>query len=487
MTAKTSRYSSPRTIRAPEKWKLATRSILTAALCTTFVACTGDNDNSVPTSNDATVAPLTEDTNQIIRNAAAGIANPLQKNYASASEMVSAMTDTPAVNQVLKKNIKKITQRSIAAHADTSDPDIEQLLMMFVDPSTGASTSRNGNVITINPDSNTICDELIPDPSDQQDKDLCMNFVQDFDVVITATSDDAGVTALQYNQQPVVTMDYTPDSSSIEVRLDGIHSVLTQLVILENDGGTVPDVMRGVIKLTSNIDGSSDTGELVSGSLAVTEAVEIIDSTENISLSLQPSTLLALQSAPTAANIQLGIEGLSYTEELENSDGTNTAQATLSLPAFSANIEIRDDESLTVTKLGFGKGPFRVTLNDSDLINIALQQFGFTADNSSSQITLIDALDFSLSLNNAGGYLDDELPDAFNANFSASAGKGSTLQGQQNESVKVTTGGPVTIDYMFNDGDTNPTGSMTANAGECFDLNDDDETDVDLFAIVNCN
>lgn len=481
--------------------KMATRAAITLAITAALIGCTSESDSDLVINSDTTTGAqtLTTDTDQIVRNAAANIAGPMQANYSGITDMASTVASTPAVNQMLKSvsNEKSPTDndRTVTANTNTGDQnneettedDIEQLLMMFIAPSTGATTIRNGNTITIDPDDNNVCQEILPDSADSNEMSACTQFITGFAIEIVADSDDAGVATLQYDQQAIITFDYAPDSSSMEFRLQGIHTVMQQLVLLENDGGTVPEVMQGAFTVSASVTKDSSGTEQVLGSMSVTEAINIVDSTENITLSLKPSTLVAMQATGSTETIKINIEDLKFSEQLDDEEGTGTAVAAILVPGFTANIEVHDNDSVKVTQLGFGKGPFRATIDDADMIKLTLAQFGFQIDGDEGLLTLTDALNFDLMVDNVGGYLDDELPASFNAQLSANAAANTTLLEQDNESLKVTGGGPVNFAYQINDGTDNPTGSFSANAGDCFDLADDLEETTDQFlAIVPC-
>lgn len=474
---------------------VATRTAITLFTAAALAGCDSDSNTATPINTDTPNAsqPLTTDTDQIIRNAAANIARPMQRNYSGLENMTDSVASAPAVDQLLKSisedsgttEFDRTTAQ--ADDEDTPDVDIEELLMMFVTSSSGATTDRSDNTITIDPDDNSVCQELLSDSGDTNDLSICTQFISGFDIQIDATTDESGSVSLRFDQQAMANMTYTPDSSSLELRLQGIHTMMQQYLLLENEGGTLPEVMRGAVKLSASITGDSSDSEQASGSVAVTEAIEIIDSAENLSLSLKPSTLMSLQETGASGKMSFHIDGLKFSELIENGDATSTAIAAISIPEFTATVEIQNDDSLKVTRLGFGKGPFSVTIDDAEMIKLTLAQFGFQVDAGSESLTLNDALNFSLAIDNVGGYLSDEMAASFSARLSASAAENTTLLEQTNETIKVTGGGPVTFDYQINDGETNPTGSFNVNAGECFDLADDAETTEErLFEIVTC-
>lgn len=469
---------SPHFSTRPDIFKRFAQSVLFAAASVSLIAC--GSDNASP-GNDPVVIepPVTEDTRQLVRSAMINIATPLEKNYSSIAAMANSLTDSPQVAQALKQfSAEDDTDRRIASTSSQQpalEPtlDIQSIMQLLFDENSGASTQRTENIVTINPDEKAVCDELAPDTNG--DPAICTQYVQQFDVQINASSDEAGIADLRFQQQSVVSISYSPTSSIIKVRLQGVQSALQYLMDLENEGETMPETMQGTIELSASIDSVTNTSQSTAA-LAITDKITITDSSEQFSLAVDPSRMSASADASTETmDLTIELNGMNFSEVSETGSTSETALFEMSLPNFTAHLQMSGSESVAVSRLGFGKGPFQITVDDAEMIRLTLAQFGFQIDGETGILTINQDMDFGLLLDNSTGALDEELPTSFTAMFSANAPAGTALLEQDNEIIQVISNGPIAIEYAINDGNDNPAGSFSAAAGQCFSLLDQSE------------
>ncbi|MEM7257852.1 MAG: hypothetical protein AAF404_10735, partial [Pseudomonadota bacterium] len=99
------------------------------------------------------------------------------------------------------------------------------------------STTRDGNRITIDPDQATLCaDPALNVDANQADRERCQTLLADLRLQIDPVNANEGTVTYLFKGEPVLLIGYADGSSSMEIRLQGIRSLLDEEATL-NPGG----------------------------------------------------------------------------------------------------------------------------------------------------------------------------------------------------------------------------------------------------------
>lgn len=329
-----------------------------------------------------------------------------------------------------------------------------------------ATTERNGNIITINPDESELCAQqggLIGDSS-------CEQLLADLNVIVNAQTDTSGIIDYRFRDQSVIEIVYSPVLGSYELNLAGIQSMLVRANELDAQSDPAPDSMSGSIKFEAQVLNASAGAEAASMSMSISEAMSILDSSTGTNLLISPSTLLEITSDSRSgvASVEVGIGALSLSGS--NDELIGNPLQNLMLSGITARADISNNgEVLTVSNVGLGNGPLVMSIDSLESVRATMDTFGFTIDAINDTIVLDNNLNYSVALNNILGSLDESTSHDSSSSLSISASAGTTFAEMASGVMRVNQGGPLNLIYSVFDGSTTENGSVSIKQGECFD------------------
>lgn len=395
----------------------------------------------------------------------------------------------------------------------------------------GAVVSREGNVITVDPDDAAICasgDEVVgatgldedagdgnddafgdgeptsgdADALDDDGTDACLQLVADLTVSLDAMSETTGVITYLFQNEAVVSIGYSPETGNTEVNLGGLKLVLERLASIaatdgttNGDGGTLgaPDVMRGTVRLSSQVANEvagSEAGEIV---LNVMETVEIGDAS-GAGLTLEPSRVFQLGFDAATDEVALSIDwgALQVVTETGDSFG-NTSRNTLSLGGLSLDVDVAADEqapALSLSNVGIGglDTPLTISIDGQNALSLALETFGVSVNAADGNLVFDTPASVSLALDNLTGVFE-EYASEYTASFTAGIPGGTVLSPRDDGLTEVRAGGPVTASFVASDNSGSVQSEVSASVGSCFgsadadgSMSGPDDSDTDEFA-----
>ncbi len=470
--------------------------------CIAMVALGGCSDNEESTVAQDNNGPSS--TEQTIRTVASHIGNNFGTNIDSMTTVAEGST---AVSGIIDSNLTGSDDNITAGRSNTGstvqndtidspegglarllsdDPDTESndeiasLLLPTLGIGGSGSMIQNGSQITIDPDEHSICEAWLGANYDAD----CPTLLNPLTVVLNTQSDDEGSVTYLYGGETVLSIEYAPMQGSYEFSLAGMKQVMQQAASTDSQV-SVPQTMQGTVKLSTTITSNTPDAEAGTLTIAVTEPVMIIDSNENLDISLQNSTLLSMSSDATAgtASLAMNILGLQLNTLIDNDDGSNSTIG-ISLPAMTMNAEVSTaEDTLTLTDSGMGDRTFSVELDGVTVMQMSLAQFSAILAGNQGTLTFLDNFDFDINISDLSFFDDEAAPNA-SALISAQIPTDTILQEQNNGSTIVQSGGPLVVDYTLNDGATNPSGTVSVDAGQCFS---DDENSDEPILLVACD
>lgn len=346
---------------------------------------------------------------------------------------------------------------------------------------TGARVTREDNIITIDPDDESMCGDDIPLAGDlNNDPSQCQQLASDLTVMIDAQSAESGVITYLFQNTPVLLIGYSPMGASYEIKLGGLQNVLLRSQELSGITSTDMTNYSGALRLSGTIlndEPGQEAGEL---SLNVTETINIGSSESPTGLSLQPSTVFKVTLDEASGDVSMGVDWGALQLVAESASGNsegdfNLTTTQLNLGGLSAELSFNEDQpALKVTNIGIGDVPLTVTIDSLESVNLTLARFGITIDNDTGTINLDGPLNASFMLDNIAQILEDQASD-FTASAMISAPANTVLVPQENGSTLVSSGGPVSATVIGGDGTSSGQADVSVGAGECFGSGDDSQ------------
>lgn len=343
-----------------------------------------------------------------------------------------------------------------------------------------ATTTRSGNVLTVNPDEAEMClqqGELVG-------ASYCEQLMVDLTVQIDAATDQAGTISYLFQGQPVAVVDYAPNAGSYELKLAGLHSVLVRVNELDATADAAPEIMTGSVKFEAIVTNATVGAEAGTIKISIPETVEILDDATAADVFIAPSTLLAVSSdsATGAASVEVGIGALSMTTKSDELSG-NPLQR-LALTGLTARADLtQNGDVLTMSNVSLGNGPLTISVDSLEVMQATLDNFGFTINNSANSIVLDDSMYFSLVMSNALGFLDANQSNDWTSELTVSANSGTAFSEIASGVMRLDQGGPLNLSYLLFDGSMSENGSVSVQPGECFGDALESELPVD---VVGC-
>ena len=437
-----------------------------------------------PTGGDA--SELSDD--QIRQRASDYASAGLGVNLGSLSRLASdAQTDTDATGMVAMLPVDNGMQ-NIETLDGTSSSFLNNSLGVD-DP--GARITRSGNVIIIDPDDQSVCNDEIPLADGlNDDQSVCQQLASDLTVQIDAASAETGVITYLFQDSPVLLIGYSPMGASYEIRLGGIQSVVQRSAELQGGAVDTATVFEGTLRLEAVVLSDEPGSEAGTLALKVTDAIQLGAVGEPAGITLQPSTVFEVSTNEATQDVSMRVDwgALQFVTESGDSEG-NTSTSRLNLGGLSAELDFNEEQpSFRLSNVGIGGVPLTVTIDSIESVNLTLANFGVSFDQQTGSINLDGALNTRLMLNNLAGLIDDQAAD-FTLDANVSAPANTQFVEQNNGSTQIISGGPVSATLIGGDSSESAQSEIMINAGECFDSgNSEDGSQATAFIMsVPCN
>ncbi|ASJ71075.1 hypothetical protein [Granulosicoccus antarcticus] len=468
-------------------------NLSTAAICvsTLFLAsCGGGSGDNASGGNSPLVVeggsgtPADDiETSQLLRKAATGTSVSLGKNVTGmqrvgdSSSSVGLLLDTSPLESLVSLMSSKPDEESISTD-EVLNTNVEDDIASFIESLLGldkplAEVDRTGNHITIDPDDASFCEEeLLDESSTANDLADCQSLVSNLLVEVDAATEDSGLITVNFAQQELLLIGYSPVSTNYEIKLPAVETLLNHVEQLDGGSGSMPS-MQGALRFSATVNNDAVNAESGTFSISVTEALSIIGN-DGTNISLQPSTLLSVSSdtATTSASIEFDIGALNAAfSSDDDADGLSTS--VLAFAGLTARMDVSNDgDSLLVSNVGIGNGPLTLTVDSEELIKLVMGTFGFSIEGNTGTITLNDNLDFLLSAGSVNS-------------LSAEAPTGTALTVQDNGISQVLLGGPLLMSVVDDNDGAPITDSISIGVGDCF-MADDSIDSVLPFVAADC-
>ncbi len=349
-------------------------------------------------------------------------------------------------------------------NGDMLDDNVESLMetSLALD-STVADVTREGNIITIDPDENELCQEEVLGDMVENNA-ACIAVYKDLLVILDAKTEDTGIVTYQFQEEPVLLIGYSPNGGSYEINLGGLKTLLEAAD--DQDPSTsvmLPDTVAGAMRVTAMVD--DDSGVTAAGSigLSVTQPISIIDTDGDVNFSLGNSDLF-LVSADADGNTRVestyGALNASFPSQ-NNLDPTKMDIVSLMMSGFTNQLNI--NEAADVATLSNSGSALSIAINSGEAIRLSVSNYGATLKPDS--LTIDRGLTFGATLTGVVG----EISEGFNsAQFDVSMPTGTVLQEDSSGAAKVEAGAfSYNLDASTREGPI--TSSFSASAGQCFE------------------
>jgi len=335
--------------------------------------------------------------------------------------------------------------------------------------------------VTVDPDDAELCKEYLGELTDVVKFEQCQSLMSGVTVSIEDQGNQSGVLSYLYKAEPVISINYAPDSASYELSLDGVKILLDDAAALELEDTTPLRQLSGAIRLSTSFDAQNpNTGKV---SLDVTRALSMVSLEGVDSLSFAPGTILSIETRGRDGNgvmeMNMGALSIASSNNMGERSGFNMA-------GLTGRAELTKQGSvLKVSNFGLAQGPLTVTIESAEILRVAMENLGFTINEVNGEIFLDTNLNLSLfqviqefSVSTAG---ITESERTRNVEFMAAAG---TTLLRQIASTKITRGGPFVINLVETSDTSSITTSIVAEEGQC--IGDDGDDLNGAYDIVAC-
>ena len=238
-------------------------------------------------------------------------------------------------------------------------------------------TVRDGDGVTIDPDDAAVCAALDRQATGDEARH-CRELASRLEVRLDALSADSGWLAYRFDGGELLRIGYGPVNSVHELSLAGVAALAFADDTLAGGDGSDVATMAGKLRLALGANERASGREHGSFELSIVEPVAVAGS-DGTRLDVAPSTPLALEadvaSGQLRAKVDIGALSLSAPADEEmGATGLSLSGLTADL-AFDAR-----SETLVATRVGLGRGPFRMTIDSAELLRVDLDDFGFRLD-----------------------------------------------------------------------------------------------------------
>jgi len=452
------------------KYSSLARAVVIGLAASAMVAC-GGGSGGEPGGEQTPAAQVTADDAVIITNATKNISSVVGGSLTSAQ---STTTSSDAVAPLIdsEDNVEADGTVGISTDVITDSYEFEDSIADLVRPTLeggSATQTREGNIITIDPDERHICSQWLEGDSDSEINE-CASILDDLMVRINAQTDDSGSVTYLLGSQTLANLQYSPNMGSFEIALPGVLTLAQRSESVSGESGELPDVMTGAIKISGSVTNTVVGSEAGSFAIDITEPMRVANTATNESLQFGKSTLISMVTDAATGNgtIAMDIKGM----QLQMIDDETTGVLSkVNLPDFTLNAELSDQgDTVRITNTGFGT-PLTYTLDGSLVATLAMSKLDAVFKD--ALIEFGSSLNLSLDIPDLKAFDEDpSLPDNASANLNVSAPGGTVLKEQANYSTLVESGS-LTYSYSLVDGVENIQASATFSAGDCVDVADD--------------
>jgi len=316
----------------------------------------------------------------------------------------------------------------------------------------GARTTREGNIITVDPDDADVCEQ----------------------------TEESGLITYLFQNEPVLLVGYAPDAANYEIKFPGVQRVLQRSDELRNNEQQATSTFAGSIRLGSVITNDQAGFEAGEFTVEVVDPIEIREIGGPSLLALGPSTVVAVSSdmADDSATLTVDWGALTVTSESGDSLG-NRSLSTVALAGLTGSARVSESgPDLQIRNLGVGGVPVTITIDSVESMSLGLDDFGFDLDSESGQVTMTGALGVNLAVNNLMGVFDDAFEPEFMADLQLAMPAGTRLEEGDFGVLRVLDGGPVTSSLIASDNTESIQQEARIDVGSCFELgssSDDDD------------
>ena len=443
--------------------------LITGLVSLAISACSGDSNTS---------EPLEADTVDLKNNAIGLIGSSFDRSLNAVGS--SANQNSDVGNTITDVAVGGADQmgEDISTDSDIQE-EVQNWLSVSLatDENPASSTTRNGNIVTVDPDENELCrEEGIFDQLDAQGYTNCTEFFKDVSVRLVATAEEVGTLTYLYQQIPVVSLGYSPNSESIELDLGGIKAALDGLVALGIEDDNVeliatPDEMSGSFKFTATENNSADGQEAGSISFEVAKPIRFVgqdDEGNGNSLTMQTGIVFSIAADTATGEGSLLIDLGAITAAGATGDGLGQ----MNLAGFTAQADLNPaDGELVVRNFGLSKGPFSLSLNNEEIMRATLGAFGFRVtegtDMEPGELIIDGNMDLSVVLNQ---FAENEYDDGVIAMaLDMMAPDGTSFSRAGNGTTQIGGAGPFTVTLGQTPDIGTPTvETVVVDSGECF-------------------
>jgi len=178
-----------------------------------------------------------------------------------------------------------------------------------------------------------------------------VNF-KDVTVRLVATAEEAGEVTYLYQQLPVVSLGYAPNSESVELDLGGMKAAIDGISnLINSDEGqiTSPNEMKGSFRFTATETSSVEGQEAGSISYAVAKPIKIASTDDEgveSSLSMQTGTLFSI-----SGDAETGVGSMSFDiGAISAAAPSDSGFAQMNLSGFTGQADVNPVFGFTVTE-----------------------------------------------------------------------------------------------------------------------------------------
>lgn len=470
-----------------------TNSVLSVCLLSlTLLGCNGDNvptqsptvaddpdGGSVTPATPSTPSEVTTSTEEIQQAAARRVSTGMGANLESLQRLSDDALQNLEPESIGADLIAEIDLEMLAALDSNNSNFMNNTLGL---EGSNAIVTRDGDVITIDPDEQLICADEFPLLTNFTDTGfpICEQLMQDLSVQIDANSDESGVITYSFQNTDVLAIGYSESSASYELQLAGLQQLVERSQQLSEITVTEQGSMSGALRLTANV--LNDTEGAVAGELLleVTEALNLVPADSlSESVDLQPSTVFKINLDEATGDVVTSVNWGSLQLIADVSDeGEESMFSQLNLAGLTANATLNTNTSiLKLTDVGIGDVPLTININQVNTVSLSLDAFDITLDAESGMVTFDGALGAALTVSNVLGVIEELGPEA-SANLSINAAAGTTLLDEGEGTIKVLNNGPFAVSAGVVSNGISLQQSASFNADECFSRNS--EADIGL-------
>jgi len=482
--------------------------LVTSLVSLVVTACGGGSDNSNPpvagsdpvnvveptVAGDGlvnTAEPVAAGTGELKNNAISSIGGRFDGSLTAVGTALNDNSDFGStVNDVATGGSDQMVENLPTDLGIQQDVENWMSVSLGTDENSDSTTSRDGNIITVDPDEAELCrEEGIFDQSSADDFANCTAFFKDVTVRLVATTEEEGLVTYLYQQQPVISLGYAPNSESVELDFGGIKAMLDGIAVIEPNEfqGELPSVMSGSIKVSATETNQIQGQEAGSVSFDIAKPIQLVSSNDEgeTSLSMGSGTLMSI-----SADAGTGQGNLSFDlGAISAAAPTDSGLGQMNLAGFTGEADVNpNDGVLVVRNFGLSKGPFSFSVNNEEVIRATLGAFGFQVTEGSDlepgELIIDGNMDLSII---AKQFADNEMGDNLVAmTLDMMAPNGTIFSVAGNGATQVGGAGPFTISLGQTPAQGTPTlETVIVNSGQCFTELFDDS--VPPPSVAQCN